>query len=301
MKTNRDYISWSQYYLWNTSKKQFYKKYGLNEKSLSNKQFQKGKEFSHYKETGEILPTVKNPDMLMIVSEAVDELEIMEHKLEVMIDKYNLLAYIDSGMDDCSEFFEYKTGKIPWTQDRVNVYEQLDFYALCYYIKSNQEVIPACKLYWIETEEEDDGSLVFTGNVEVFERVFTKEEIVLMMSKIISTVKEIDEWQYEELELDDEKVNKYIALTNEIKEKQEEVDLIKLEILTTMNDQNVKYASTNKASFTISERATWIYSKEIDELDKKYKNEIKQIKAKAVKEGVARKRVSESLRFTLKK
>mgnify|MGYP005857486429 CR=1 FL=1 len=301
MNTNRNYFSWSQYYLWQKSKKQFYKHYGLNEKSKSNKQFAKGKEFAHFKETGEILPSVKNPDMLEIVADAVDELEIMEHEVNVTIDKYDLLAFIDSGMADYSEFFEYKTGKIPWTNEKVEDHEQLDFYALCYYIASGQKTIPSCKLIWIETQEEEDGLLTFTGNVETFSRNFTKDDMVKMMAKIITVKKEIDEWEYTELELDDKKVDRYIQLKKILEDAKEESELIRLEIMTIMQEQNVKYASTNRASFSISERKTKIYPKNINQTEKKYKNEIKELKRQAEKRGEAKIRVSESLRFTLKK
>jgi len=36
MKTNREYFSWSQYSLWKSSKKEFYKRYVLGEKSKPN-------------------------------------------------------------------------------------------------------------------------------------------------------------------------------------------------------------------------------------------------------------------------
>lgn len=301
MKRNRDYFSWSQYSLWHASKKEFYKRYGLNEKSKPNKFFNKGKEFAHFKETGEILPSVKNPDMLRIVSDAVDELEIIEQKLEVSIEDYDLLAYIDSSMNNYEEFYEYKTGKIPWDYNKVLNHEQLDFYALCCYIASGEKTIPSCKLYWIETEEDENGDLHFTGDVQVFERKFTMNEIVQMMAKVILTIKEIDEWQYEELELDEDKVNRYIQLQKIINDAKEESDLIKLEIITTMNEQNVKYASTNRAGFTISERKTHHYPTKIINKEKKYKDEITKLKNKAKKSKETRITVTESLRFTLKK
>lgn len=301
MKTNRDYFSWSQYHLFNTSKKQFYKKYGLGEKSISNKQFEKGKEFAHYKETGEILPSVINPDMLEVVGGAVDELDIMEHKLKVQIDKYNLLAYADSGKKDYTQFYEYKTGQEPWTQKDVEKHEQLDFYAVCYYIASGEKIIPSCKLYWIETQKDDKGQLYFTGNVEEFERTFDKQDIVNMMAKIITTIDAIDEFEYKELELDDDKIDRYIHLDKIIKDAQEEQELIKLEVENLMINNNVKYASSSRGSFSISERKNKIFPEKINKLQKQYKDEIDRLKKEAEKSGDMKIKVSESLRFTLKK
>jgi hypothetical protein len=304
MKVARDYFSWSQYYLWQTNKKEFYKRYGLNEKSRSNIYFNKGKEFGEYKETGFIPGYVRNPRMLEVVGDAVPVLEIMEHKIEVTIGDINLLSYIDSGMESYEEFFEYKTGKEPWTQNRVDLHEQLDFYALCYYIASGETTIPSCTLYWIETEEHElengNKEIEYTGLVEKFERTFTKQDLVKMMAKIINTRREIDEWEYEELELDEAKVNRYIYLTKQIEEMTNEANLIKLEVQAIMEEQNVKYASSEKGSFSISERKSWSYSDKLTEKSKKYKDEITKEQKLEQKNGEASYSVSTSLRFTIK-
>lgn len=304
MKVQRYYFSWSQYSLWLTSKKEFYKKYCLDEKSFSNIYFNKGKEFSEYKETGFIPGYVRNPQMLSVVGDAVPSLEIMEHKIEVEIGGINLLSYIDSGMESYTDFFEYKTGKIPWDQQRVDDHEQLDFYALCYYIASGQKTIPNIKLYWIETIEHElengNKEIEYTGVIKEFERIITKNDLVTMMAKIITTRKEIDDWEYEELEIDDNKVDRYIELQKEIKEKTEEVNLIKLEILTLMENQKVKYASSERGSFTVSERKSWNYSKLLTEKANNYKKEISKEQKKEQKNGDASYSTTKSLRFTEK-
>lgn len=302
MKVARPYFSWSQYYLWNTSKKEFYKRYGLDEKSQSNKYFEKGKELGLFKETGEIPHYVKNPEMLETVSTLIDELEVMEHEVQVTIGDYTLLSFMDSGMEDYSEFLEYKTGKEPWTQNRVDLWEQLDFYALCYYIASGEKTIPKCRLFWAETiEDEETGELQFTGLVEEFERKFTKDDMVLMLSKIITAKIDIEEWQYMDFTLEEAKVNRYVELLKRIKNDTEEVELMKLEIITLMEQQNVEYASASKGSFSISKRKNWVYTEELNDKEKKYKDEIKHEKKLQQKRREAKIIVSESLRFTIEK
>lgn len=301
MKTNRDYFSWSQYQTWHKSKKEFYKKYGIGEKSLSNKYFDKGKEFGHYMETGEIPHTVQNPEMLELIGSKVDVLEIMERELRVNIADYELLSYLDTSMEDCTEFFEYKTGKEPWTQERVDEWEQLNFYAMCCYIANGEKVIPNCKLYWIETDELDDGTIVYTGHVEEFERKFDIVDMTDMLAKILVTLQDIDEWEYEELELPEEKIARYIEIEKIIEELSTEKDLIRLEVMQTMEEQNVKYASSSKGSFSISERANYAYSKSLTEKQKKYKDEITELQKQEKKDGKAKKIVSQSLRFNIKK
>jgi hypothetical protein len=306
MKTNREYLSWSQYNLWQTSKKQFYKRYVLGEKSPTSKYMTKGTEFGHYMETGEILPSVNNPDMLEVVGSSIDKLEIMEHEIKTTISDerlgdIKLLAYIDSGMNNFEYFIEYKTGKHPWTQERVNLHEQLDFYALCYYLKSDLKVIPSCKLVWVETQEDNEGNLYFTGNFEEFEREFTEEGLAMMLVKVIMVMHEIAEYEYKEMELDNDIVKRYVGINDKINALKEESDILRLQIMTQMSNAQVKYAESNYGSFSISERKSYSYPRKITELKEKYNDEIKQLQEEAKKSGEARIIVSESLRFNKKK
>jgi len=300
MKTNRDYFSWSQYYLWKSSKLQFYKRYVLGEEAPRLQAWDKGKEFSDYKETGELLTSVKDP-LLVQVANDVPNLDIIEHELRVQLGEYKLLAYLDTCDFDLSTFYEYKTGKDEWTQKLVNQHEQLDFYALCIYIKSGETIIPKCKLYWIETEyiEMTDGSkeIRYTGHVEEFIREFTDEDMVTMMTKIVIILKEIENYEFNELELDENIVERYIKLLNDKKEIDSEIELIKLEVKNELLNNKIDYGITSKGRFSISKRKSYEYSGELVSKEKQYKDEIDELKNKEKNNGIATVLITESLLF----
>ena len=304
MKTNRDYFSWSQYYLWKSSKFQFYKKYVLGEDGPNLKAWDKGKEFAEYKETG-IIPNYVTDPLLQQVGDEVPSLDIMEQELRVEIGEYKLLAYIDSCAFDMEEFYEYKTGKDEWNQTLVNKHEQLDFYALSIYIKSGETILPKCTLFWIEIEdiEMTDGSIEkrYTGRIEKFERQFTKEDMVIMMTKIVNSLKEIEEYEYVELEIEDDLVDRYIELSEKAKEIDAELKIIKLEVLNTLKLNCVDYGSSSKGKFSISKRRSYIYSPKLNDLESKYKEEIDELKRVEKNDGIAKESISESLLFKLKK
>lgn len=300
MKRNRDYFSWSQYNLWRSSKMQFYKRYVLSEEGPRLAAWDKGKEFANYKETGEILTTVTDP-LLKQVGDEIPRLDVMEHELNVQIGEYKLKAILDTCDLDLYNFYEYKTGTIPWTQTDVEKHEQLDFYALCIYIKSNEKILPKCKLYWIEVEdiEMTDGSVEkrYTGRVETFLREFTEEDMINMMTKIVRVLNEIEEYEHVEIDIDENIVNRYIKLIADKKEIESEINIIKLDVKNQLLNNNVKYASSEKGRFSLSERKNYVYSSELKEKESKYKEEIDIMKKKEQDSGKAKITYTKSILF----
>lgn len=303
MKTNRDYFSWSQYYLWKSSKLQFYKRYVLGD-DLRLDAFDKGKEFGEYKETGEIPHYCSDPLLEQVGSE-VPSLDVMEHKLELMLGDIKLLMFLDSSRLDLTHFDEYKTGKNPWTQKMVNEHEQLDFYALGCYLVNGQTTIPTATLYWIETEEVEmpDGSkeLRYTGKVEKFERTFTEEDIVNIGAKITQTVADIEAYEHVEIDIDENDAQRYVDLLQQEKEIKEELNLLKLKFFNAINDNDAKYGNSPVGKFSISERKTYQYTPDLLNKEADYKAEIDELKRQEKNSGTASIKISKSLRFTKSK
>lgn len=300
MIRNRDYLSWSQFSLWTSSKREFWKKYGLNEDRSANKFFTKGKELSdalEYGDTGEY----SNDELLSFVLENVPRLAIQEHKIETELsNNEKILCLLDSydGIGDV--FYEYKTGKEKWTQDRVNKHRQLLFYALCVYIHSGRLGVPSCKLYWVETEETEEG-IKYTGLIEEFEREFTIKEVEDFEKELIETIKEIDAFEYVEMEIEDEVMDRYIELTNVVKEAEAEIDLIRLKILLEMETDDIKYASATSGKFSIAEKKNWTYSVDLEDVVKKFAKQVAIARAQEQKDKVATCKVTTSLKFSLNK
>lgn len=113
-----------------------------------------------------------------------------------------MLAYLD-GYDSINNVFgEYKTGKHPWTQAKVQKHDQLTLYATM--LKALTGKIPEyCDLFWIETQEggvevEDfwrtnEKEINVTGRIIPFRREFDEREIDRMEFLIQKTAEEISE------------------------------------------------------------------------------------------------------------
>lgn len=297
MKTNREYFSWSQYDLWKKSPKQFHKKYVLGEDDSSNRRFDKGKEFAEYKEKG-LIPHYCDDPLLESVGNAVPRLEVMEYKFETYLKGVKLLAYIDSFSLRDYEVFEYKTGKEPWTQERVDKHFQLNFYAAMVAITCG--VIPKVTLYWIETEDiEEDGKtkIRYTGHIEKFVRKFTEKDILDSIKSIEETYSEILDYQYEEVQLSDELAIKFDELTDKKKEIDKELDLIKMQFTQQLQNNQSKYGVTSAGTFTLGEQKSYTYSKKIKDYEAKHKAEMSKMKKEEEENGTAEKKVTNYIIF----
>ena len=312
MKTIRPHYSWSQHSTFKSSKLTFYKKYVLGQESRSNVRFDKGSEFGDYKEKKERPHWVTDP-LLETVADLIPDLDKQEFELNISLFKdvhesevpeWNkpLLMFLDSAMEDFTSFDEYKTGKVPWTQQMVDDHKQLDFYAVGMYLASGQTIIPTANLYWIETEDIDNArgelEVRYTGHVEKFERFFSEDDITFMIMEVLKTMAEIDQWVFEELELEDEFVNRYQELYTQMKEIESEMNLMKLEVQTQLNENGIQYAIGKAGKFSVSMRKNWIYSKELTELTKKYKDEITKKQKLEQKKNPDSHSFTESLRYT---
>jgi hypothetical protein len=302
MEVRGNYFSWSRYSLWNSSKLQFYKRYVLGEESPRLPQFEKGNEFGQYRETGEIPHYVDDP-LLETVSNLIPKLDLCEAEIRCKFDDITLLAYLDETKSDFTHFSEFKTGRIPWDQQMVMEHKQLDFYATCIYILSNETTIPTCTLYWVETEEYDDingdKQLRYTGHVESFDRSFEEKDIINMAQSIYTTWNEIKNYVHEEVELEEDLVDRYIDLLQQKKEIDGELDLIKLKVLDTLTSVNSTYGVSSRGRFSISKRKLPKYSAELLIEEKKLKDKIAEMKRKEKSSPNMQYDYTESLRFNL--
>jgi len=129
--------------------------------------------------------------------------DVAEKKLEFEVDGIPVLGYIDSFRSEDSFIYEFKTGKTPWTQGRVDKHFQLDVYSLGVEILEGK-VNDECMLVWMETQkvEKPKGGrathagayeIEFTGKVKEFTRVITVEDRALAYDRIITTAQDISE------------------------------------------------------------------------------------------------------------
>jgi hypothetical protein len=297
MKTNREHFSWSQYDLWNRSKREYWKRYHLGAVQRSNKFFDKGKELATFIETGEEIGKGGDP-MLKAVTDKLPRLGVPEQEVSFNVsvsgvDK-KVLCFVDSGSLSGTRFIEYKTGKIPWTQEKVDEHDQMLFYALAYYKKF--DVIPTSELVWVETMDTNDG-LLYTGAVTIFPRVFATKEVKDFEKKVIATIKEIDDYEYKELEINESEVERYASLQRIVDSALEEMSEIKMKVQIQMMDADVTFGKGSRGNFIIQNRKVWNYSEYVAEM----KKDVSKQQKLEQKEKTATYTESQSIMFKLNK
>ena len=126
-----------------------------------------------------------------------------EQELKFEVDGIPVLGYIDTFDSVNKKVGEYKTGKTPWTQGRVDKHFQLDVYSLGVETLFGS-VDDECVLVWLETqrvEKEKNGrsthasayEIEFTGKVKEFTRTITKEDRASAYNKIVTIAQDISE------------------------------------------------------------------------------------------------------------
>lgn len=148
--------------------------------------------------------------------------DVAEKKLEFEVDGIPVLGFIDSFRTEDSFIFEFKTGKTPWTQGRVDKHFQLDVYSLGVETiegKVNDE----CMLVWMETRRVNiprngrsthsaDYGIEFTGKVKEFTRTITSTDRETAYNKIITIAQDISEDYTDWLSMEEQKTQSQSAV-----------------------------------------------------------------------------------------
>lgn len=188
----KPHLSWSQLSCWLSNPTRYRKEYFEAGEKLDTKYLRFGKGVADLIEKGihkELLPDLVVYDK--------PEFEIKTNVLGVPI-----LAYLDTYNSTENVFREYKTGKIPWTKQRVIKHGQLVFYAVA--LKHSVGKVPEyCDLDWIQTKEggmeiedfwrSNEKQINVTGIIKSFHREFDEREIEKMEQLIVKVANEISE------------------------------------------------------------------------------------------------------------
>lgn len=133
----------------------------------------------------------------------VPQLDTPEQQIQVDIDGVPIFGFIDSFDPNTRAFYEFKTGRKPWTEDRVAKHLQLDIYSLCIE-EIYGSVEDECTLVWLPTEKidkpktglithEESYGIKLTGEVQTFKRVITDDERKATRELIVRVAKEISD------------------------------------------------------------------------------------------------------------
>lgn len=215
----KGYLSWSALTLWMKNPERFKFEYFSGGDKLDTKYLKYGKGFaSLVEELNEIQKRTGSKDvaveelaakhslddnmksvLLQLDTDGDSECEILVEVAGVPI-----LSYLDLDKPKDNSFNEYKTGKIPWTQAKVQKHDQLTLYATV--LKWKRGIMPDhCTLTWIETHEQikesesdtfwrtTEKELKVTGRMIEFHRTFDEREITRMELLLIKCAEEIDQ------------------------------------------------------------------------------------------------------------
>ena len=186
----KGYLSYSQMTTWQQNKKRYISEYFEKGKRLDTRELRFGKSIAKMIEDGEHKELLPNLEVYSIVES--------EHR--TVIEGVPTLSYLDTEDPSLNLFKEFKTGKNPWTQAKVEKHKQLPFYATVL-TEVRGKRPEYCDLEWIETEDfagdgfwgEVDKSIRVTGRIVSFRRYFLDEEIEAMRQEIRKTAEEISE------------------------------------------------------------------------------------------------------------
>lgn len=176
-------LSWSAISSFEYDREEWYAKYVLGKKQNATAAMTFGKEVAEAIEAG-------NPPAKLTV------LRDVEHELHTVFDGIPLIGFIDT-YEPGKRVGEYKTGKRPWTQKRVDEHHQLTMYLLCLFLrdKIHPEKLEVF-LEWMPTRENGDFSvsIIDPNKVHHFKTKRTMTDILRFGSHIKKVYKEMEEY-----------------------------------------------------------------------------------------------------------
>jgi hypothetical protein len=175
-----------------TNPDRFRREYFECGKKMDTKYLRFGKDVAGLIETGKHKELL--PDLLVY--------DTPEFEIRTDVCGVPILSYLDSYDSKNNVFYEFKTGKAPWTQAKVIKHGQLVFYATA--LKHSTGKIPAyCDLQWIQTKDgktegtdfwrEGEDIINVTGYIKSFHREFDEREIEKMEELIVKSANQISE------------------------------------------------------------------------------------------------------------
>lgn len=121
----------------------------------------------------------------------------MEYGIDVKLEKFELTGFMDVWDNDKRHIGEFKSGKNPWTQERVDSHDQITFYNLLLLLRDKikpEEV--SNTLYWLPTQDNSDFSISFVRpfRIESFTTKRTTAQVLKFAAEIIKQRKEMLEY-----------------------------------------------------------------------------------------------------------
>ena len=182
IKTPRPYLSWSQLSLWEKSPFEYAKAYIYSDERVATNPFMElGKELAEALEKDE-WGNGESPDIELarILLPSYPEREV---QLDGIVNGVPIRGKLDGFDRTKLRLGEYKTGRAPWTQTRVDAFGQLSFYALL--ISQNFGKPPATiHLHWVPSFYDEQGELKLKGEVKTFKTERSTRDLLEISRRI---------------------------------------------------------------------------------------------------------------------
>ncbi|MDZ4231642.1 MAG: hypothetical protein U1C72_00110 [Candidatus Pacearchaeota archaeon] len=186
----RGYLSWGQFNLWRKNKEQYKKQYFFGEEGYHGKEMDYGKRLADHIENGG-----EESEAIKMLATLLPKYSKVEHRVEAYLGDILLKGSIDTFNPRNLAFGEYKTGKVPWTQAKVDKHGQLTMYQLILYLQK-EKLVKDIWLHWAETRNEGSSDIELTGKIESFRTERSMGDIVYFAREVRKSAEEIsNEWK----------------------------------------------------------------------------------------------------------
>lgn len=152
----REHISWSQLNTWEKGEEYFYKVYIAGEKF-------ENKEMAFGSKIAESLEGKISCEEGRFCKTYLPKMPKKEYEIRIDFEDVPILVKMDAFHDKKLIVDEYKTGRNPWTQKKVDNHGQLTMYAMAVWKKYGK--IPDLRLFWIPTGLNDNNEVILTGEI----------------------------------------------------------------------------------------------------------------------------------------
>jgi hypothetical protein len=153
MRNPRDYISYSQLVSYESGR--YYDEYILGNRRKSI-EMDFGKKIADGLKNGS---KDKDVEFVLMWTPPVRK---REEEIVEIIDGIKIKAYLDGR--EKNNIYEYKTGRVPWTQLKVDNSDQLTVYSMLYWNRHRKH--PKNTLIWIPTKK-DGNKVMLTGDIPI--------------------------------------------------------------------------------------------------------------------------------------
>ena len=192
----REYLSYSQKSLWKRDPRKYIEKYLHDGAQFTTREMAFGKKMAVALED----EVDSDDNLLNEVIAKIPKLDRQEFpvlaEMKIDGDTLPLYAKLDSAKNDLTAFKEYKTGKQPWTQRRVDEDAQITFYVTAIFILK-KEIVRDIELVWVPTYDDLGNSnrtgISPTGEIVRFKTQRTMGQIINEMADMRRVWREIGE------------------------------------------------------------------------------------------------------------